>query len=496
MNFSSLPFPALLDQVRQIAAPDQPVYLVGGALRDLLLGRPIHDLDFVLPQDALGVSRRVAGVLRAAFYPLDHSRDMGRCILSQEDGSRLILDFASLRGHNLDQDLRGRDFTINAMAVDLRVPGVWIDPLGGAQDLHDKRLRACSERSFLDDPVRILRGIRLAVSLGMHIEPHTRRWLRQATPSLLVVSPERVRDELFRILEGPQPATALRTLDILEVIRVILPELAALKGVVQSPPHVSDVWSHTINVVQRLEQLLDVLTINPAVKSGANWTLGMVSLRLGRYRQQLFEHFIQALNPDRNWRSLLFLAALYHDSGKPLTGQVDEKGRIRFFEHEKVSARLAGEAGARFRLSNDEINYLKVLTRGHLRPILLSQSNELPSRRAIYRFFRDYGQAGVDICLLSLADILATYGPTLPQDAWIFQLDVVRALLTAWWEHPEVNVAPTPLLNGRDLVQLFNLTPGPQIGFLLEAVREAQATGQIHSRDEAITLVRQQLNAL
>ena len=214
--------------------------------------------------------------------------------------------------------------------------------------------------------------------------------------------------------------------------------------------------------------------------------MGLVSLRLGRYRQQIEEHLNTSINPDRPLRALLLVAALYHDTGKPGTFRRTEDGRIRFLEHEALSAKLARRRAKAWRLNNPEIERLETIVRHHMRPLLLAQAAEPPSLRAIYRFFRDTGPAGVDICLLSLADTLATYGATLPQTIWSKQLDTVHILLEAWWEQPQESVHPPALLNGHDLMQIFHLAPGPQIGHLLEEIREAQAAGELKSRDAAL----------
>ena len=157
------------------------VYLVGGAVRDALLGRPIHDLDFVLERDAIKTARHIADALQADFYPLDSERDTGRVIVTNADGTHMLMDFASFRGadpstgsgQSLETDLDGRDFTLNAIALKLSDNSLY-DPLGGAMDLKEKRLRACSPSAFTDDPVRILRGVRLAANFGFHILPETR----------------------------------------------------------------------------------------------------------------------------------------------------------------------------------------------------------------------------------------------------------------------------------------------------------------------------------
>jgi putative nucleotidyltransferase with HDIG domain len=194
------------------------------------------------------------------------------------------------------------------------------------------------------------------------------------------------------------------------------------------------------------------------------------------------------LNVNRSPRGLLCLAALYHDVAKPQTRQVEPGGRIRFFEHDQIGAEVITHRASELHFSNDEIHRLALIVRHHMRPLLLSQGTEMPSRRSVYRFFRDVDVAGIDIALLSLADTLSTYGPDLPQALWARQLEVVRMLMEAWWEHPEKQVAPVALVNGNDVMKIFDLPPGRHIGEILEAVREAQASGEVNSRQEALDL--------
>jgi putative nucleotidyltransferase with HDIG domain len=480
----------ILARIQAALPAGTTAYLVGGAVRDLLLNRVTHDLDFVVPERAIPISRSVANSLGGGFYALDPERDAGRVILTNEANERYFLDFASFRGDDLESDLRNRDFTINAIALNINETDSLIDPLGGARDLQNKQLRLCSPASFENDPLRILRGVRQATEFGLRILPETRHQLRQALPGLVKISPERVRDELFRILDGRKPIVAMRALDMLGALTYILPELDAMKGVTQPPPHHEDVWSHTLSTAHRLADLIDMLQPEYNGETTANWAMGLVSLRLGRYRQQLKNHLGDGLHPDRSLRALLLLAALYHDVAKPATRQVDQAGRIRFLEHDQLGAQLAHQRGTSLHLSNAETERLTTIVRQHMRPLLLTQSGEAPTRRAIYRFFRATGPAGVDICLLSLADSLATYGAGLPQEIWTQQLDVTRALLEAWWEQAEESVAPPALLNGHDLIQAFNLSPGPEIGQILEQIREAQASGEIKERAEALAYAR------
>ena len=491
-----LTFPRILDSVCAALPDGLTVYLVGGAVRDALLGRPIRDLDFALEREAIKTARRVANKLGADFYPLDPERDTGRVIVTNDDGTRSLMDFAALRGPDLEADLAGRDFTLNAIALNLSDNTIH-DPLGGAMDLKEKRLRACSATAFTDDPVRILRGVRLAANFGFHILPATRKAMKESAGLLVNTSPERMRDELFRILDGLQPATCLRALDLLGALDKVLPELAAMKEVEQTAPHVHNVWEHTLRTIGHLESVLAALapTYNPDTAS--DLLNGLMVLQIGRYRKQIGDSVAAPLSADRSLRSLLFLAALYHDAAKPQTKQAGEEGQLRFRDHDQQGAEIAARRGRLLAMSNDETTRLETIIRNHMR--ILFHANRLvregkpPSRRAVYRFFRDTGPAGVEVCLLTLADMRATYEESLPQETWAALLEVVRVMLENWFEKPAESIAPPALVNGDDLMRELSLQPGKQIGEMLEAVREAQAMGEVSTRAQALELARKNM---
>ncbi len=500
----------LVEAVRK-ALPDRELYLVGGAVRDALLGQVSHDLDFCVPESAIGLARKVAHTLAADFYVLDEDYDAARVIVRGEAGgvaSRDFLDFTSFRLERnapqrraearakttLEDDLRRRDFTINAIAYDLGA-GALLDPLHGAADLRLKIIRACSPAAMQDDPIRILRGVRMATTFDCRIEPATRQAMKEAVQGLPKISPERMRDELFKTLDGRRPDASMRALELLGVFPYMLPELQALKGVQQSAPHVADVWDHTLRVMQHLEGMLAALA--PTVDAGeknADLFTGLLSLRLGRYREQLTAHFVASLNPERSIRALLFFAALYHDVSKPATRTVDETGRIRFLGHEGSGAEVAAERARALNLSNDEVGRLQTIIANHMR--FHFHSNRLqgearpPTRKAIYRFFRDTGEAGVDLVLLGLADLRGTRGPTLDQEGWTSALDVARILLENYWERPQEAVSPPRLMDGNEVMAELGLAPGPLLGELLAAIREAQAEGQVADREQALRFAR------
>jgi tRNA nucleotidyltransferase/poly(A) polymerase len=489
----------VFNRIVQILPEDETIYLVGGAIRDSFIHRPSYDLDFVLPGSAMKLARKVANDLGAAYFPLDTQRNVARLILEpdtrwENKGDTLRrIDFSTFQGADLDTDLQKRDFTMNAMAVDVRQPDRLIDPLGGAADLAKKRLKACSHTSIIDDPVRILRAVRFCVEFDLKILPETLQLVRQSIHLLGEVSSERVRDELFRIFQQSNPSSSIRILDTLHALDSIAPEILELKNIPQSPPHIMDAWEHTLDILVRLEDILGVIASEFNPEKTGNLTMGAAAIYLGRYRQNLKNHFEKGLNPDRTERGILILAGLYHDAGKAKAKKIDENGRSRYFEHEQIGNKLVEKRGRELKLSNHEIDRLATIIRHHMRPGFLSHDPSTLTKKAIFRYFRDTGDAGVDICILSMADILATYGPTLPQERWVKHLEVVRELLSAWWEYRTERIYPAPILKGDDLMEMLNLSPGPRLGYLLEAIAEAQATGEIHTRQEAIQLAERLL---
>jgi tRNA nucleotidyltransferase/poly(A) polymerase len=488
----------LIDKVRDVL-PDQEMYLVGGAVRDILLNRFSRDLDFALPSHGISLARRVANALKADFMVLDNERDTGRVIVTESDGTRTFLDFATYRGNNLEEDLRARDFTINAIAFDLHAQTL-IDPLNGASDLRARIIRACSATSLSDDPVRILRAVRQAAAFEFKIELETRKAMKQAASLLPRISPERQRDELFKILEGPKPDASLRALDILGVFPYLLPELPAMKGVEQSAPHTQDVWEHTLSVLGYLENILAALTPGYSADNTNDLFTGLLTLRIGRFRDQFAAHFAESLNTDRSVRAALFFAVLYHDVQKPATKSIDESRRIRFFDHDVKGAEVAAERARAFNLSNDEVERIRKIIANHMRfhffTSRLEGDKQEPSRKAIYRFFRDTGKAGIDLVLLGLADLRGTQGPTLSQETWAAALDVARILLENYWERPQETVTPPRLLDGNELMSELGIEPGRVVGQLLEAIREGQATGKVTKREQALELSRKYLKKL
>lgn len=466
-------------RTRQIDA-----YLVGGAVRDLLLGREkIVDFDFAVPSDGVTVARQVADKLKAAFYPLDPERGTGRVVCDTEPPfgpPQVYLDFATFRGPTLEADLVDRDFTINAIALDVRDPLQLIDPMQGQLDLVSGQIRATSAHAFAHDPVRVLRAIRQAVGFGFSIETSTKQYLTEAIPQLNIVSPERQRDELIKLLNTPAPGQAVRLLHQLAVLPKILPEIQALVGVNQSTPHHLDVFDHT---VAALDAWPDILR--------TGWSDIPEQFRAG-VEQQMNE----LLAGNLPQRMLMPLALMLHDTGKPHTSTeetVDGEMKIRFLRHEQESAKIARRVMRRFYFSRQATDFVETVVAHHMRPLLLSAEGKV-SRRAIYRFFRDTGgatyQAGLAVALHAIADHRATYPSGQGRAEEQTLLNIVHQLIVAYFEQQDQIIDPPPLLTGRELIETFGLSEGRLIGLILKRLKEAQATGQITDRAEAIDFVK------
>ncbi|MCA2000536.1 MAG: HD domain-containing protein [Chloroflexi bacterium] len=493
------PLPPFVKKIVEVLPAEQEIYLVGGAVRDFLLSRTSPDFDFALPADGVSAARKVANALGADFHVLDDERGAGRVIVANEDGSRVYFDFAAYRGADLIEDLRGRDFTVNAIAYDLRRSTI-VDPTEGGKDLRAKVIRACLPTSLSDDPVRILRAVRLAAAFDFRLEKNTRDLMKQSASELGRVSSERLRDEIFKMLGGPKPDACMRALEMLGVFPYLMPELSAMKNAAQSEPHVYDVWTHTLAALNYLDQTFSALQVGYDAEKTNDIFTGLLGLRLGRYRERIARHFAEALNPDRSLRSLLFFAALYHDVCKPETKLVEESGRIRFFDHEQKGAEVAAARLRSFNLSNHEIERARAIVKNHMRihafADRLERDKQTPSRKAIYRFFRDSGAAGVDLVLLALADLRAARAHTLTVETWTVYLDVARILFEHYYEKPEEVVSPPRLLDGNLLMKELGVQPGPVVGRLLESIRENQAAGKIQTREQALAFAREELTKI
>ena len=464
------------------------VWIVGGGPRDSLLGRPVGDLDFAVEGDARALGRRVADALGADYYELDRERGAGRVVWKDAAGRRRFLDFSALRSADLESDLRARDFTVNALAVPMAGPGQVMDPTGGLEDLRRKVLRVPLANAIADDPVRALRGVRLAAELRFKIESHTQERMRVDGRGLERVSPERVRDELFRMFSTPRPGKALRVLSHLALLPIALPEMADRRERPAHTPHIGSAWDHSLAVVDRLADLLGVLGSVPDPEAAADLAMAHVSLRLGPYRSALQADLAAEMVPGRTARALLILAALGHLGQTEWTQGPDDR---RLAEDTDALVRATRRLG----LSRAEVDWAGRVNRTIPWPSEFDAGPPLPPR-LVYRFLRRSGGAAPEASLLMLADMHARSIGSPPEAEWIRAIESVRALFQAYWDARARWLEFEPLIRGDVLAKELGEAPGPAIGRALEAIREAQAAGEITTVPEAIHLARRTLDRL
>jgi poly(A) polymerase len=484
-NARPLALPSLyLDLEDILTAWAEPIYLVGGAVRDVMLGRETKDLDFALSRNAVKAAFHVGDTLGVPAFVLDRARDTGRVVLS----GGVTLDFARFRQADLEGDLSERDFTVNAIAlpVGARTVASLIDPCGGLADLERALLRQTHPQSLSDDPVRALRAVRLAHELGFELDRETEDAVGAAARLLGDVSAERIRDELLKLLSLPDRARGIDLLEQLGLLTVVLPEVSALKGLSQPPPHRHDGYLHTLSLLRWLEAI-------GAWLRGGNQLPGSVldglDEHLGGHRQALLGHFERSDSGVADGWTLTLLGGLFHDSGKAITMETDQAGRIRFLGHEAEGARLVRHRLTELRLANAATAYVERIVAGHMRPLQLAHAGNV-SRRAVYRYFRDLGPVGLDVALVALADHLGTYEGIGDQHQWHRLLQTASTLVDSYFDHHGSVISPEPLIAGDELMRVLGIGEGPLVGRLLRLISEAQAAGDVSTYEEALELAR------
>jgi poly(A) polymerase len=458
----------VIDTVRE-ALGDAPAWVVGGAVRDRLLGRrgADDDIDVVLEGDARPAARRIAKRAGGAAFELSDVFGGWRVV---GPGQSWQVDVQPLHGGTLEADLAARDLTVNAMAEPLR-GGDLVDPHGGRADLAARRLRMVSPAAFEADPLRTLRLARLAIDLGFDVDPATGAAARDHAGGLERVSPERTFAELKRIVVSDAALEGLALMERLGLTAVVLPELEALRGVEQNPYHHRDVLGHTLEV---LEQAI-ALERDPAATFGGDLAAPVAAL--------LAESLADGLTRAGGLR----FGALLHDAAKPATRIELPDGRIGFPRHDVDGAALARAILARLRASERLRAHVADLTRHHLRLGFLVHEAPL-DRRTVYRYLRDTAPVAVDVTLLSVADRLATRGRK-ADEAIARHVALAREVLPAALEQHRA-VPSAPIVRGDELARALGIEPGPRLGELLEAIAEARYAGEVATPEAAVELAR------
>jgi poly(A) polymerase len=453
---------------RESLPQDGERWLVGGALRDAALGRPVVDVDLAVAEGEEEVARGLADAAGGDLFQLSEEFAAWRVLAP---GGRWHLDVVRLRG-GIESDLAGRDFTVNAMARRLE-GGEVVDPYGGRSDLEGRLLRAVGEESFAADPLRLLRAARLAADLGFEIDPRTADLARAAAGRAAEPSGERQFRELRLLVSGADPMRGLGLLDALGLTPAVLPELEVLRGVEQNPYHHLDVHGHTLAVLEQLVELED------------RGRLGEV---FGGDLAELADELDRPLADGLTRREALRFGALVHDLGKPETRAITDEGRILFIGHDVAGARIVAAMCRRFRTSRELRRFLEALTLQHLRLGFLV--HEMPlSRRRVFDYLEATDPVAVEVTLLSVADRLATRGEKTRDQAVEAHLALARELMRDALDWRRQG-PPVPPMAGEALMAALGLEPGPEVGRLLRELAAATYAGEVASPEDALELAR------
>jgi poly(A) polymerase len=437
----------------------------------MALGRPAPDLDLAVSGHTLELARSLARDLGGTFVLLDDKERTARVVWRRE-----ILDLAEFRAPTLAEDLQARDFTINAMALNLegilgKAPPALTDPWGGLDDLARGLIRVVRRENFRDDPLRLLRAYRFAATHGFRLTPETAAAVSSYLPEFAGVAGERVRQELFLLLAAPRAGSVLKEMDRAGLLTRVFPECGDLKGVEQDGFHHLDVFQHSLQTVACLDEVL---------AAPEHYFAGLAP-ELRDYLRSPFQE------------SLLKLAALFHDAGKPrVQDRRSDPDRYTFYYHEQVGVEIFTGAAQRLRLSQAETKTVTRLISLHMRPFLLlpafREGGLTP--RALGRLVRAARPHLAGLFALAMADSLAGQGPRKPAGVEDVLAGLADAACRFLKERLEPQERQPRLLTGHDLIEVLGLEPGPSFRQILTAVEEAQWEGSVNTRQEALNLAR------
>ncbi len=452
------------------------VYLAGGTVRDLVLGRRSHDVDLVVPERSHEWAQNLADAIGGAYVPLG-DEDAARVVYRSQ-----VIDFSSFRegAVTIEEDLAKRDLTINAMAICITpflrgdtvddASVILFDPCAGLHDLQAGLIRCAAVEIFHSDPLRMLRAYRFSAVLGFDIEERTGSWIQEFCGQVVRCAPERIYYEFRLILESDACAGVIGAMAQSGMLWALFPELEKGVGMQQPASHHLDVFAHSLETLRCLEEIL----LDPC--------------RGFSKKYPEVENWLAV----ENRRVLLKWAALFHDVGKTLTNVVDHSrdGKITFYNHDRKGRDLFAEIAARLRMSSVDRRHVEQLIGLHMRPFHLGNAarEDVLSIRACSRLIRKAGDVLAGLFLLALADTMAGKGDNRPLELEQELEGVLDRVLYVQRENVTPVLQAPPLLNGNDLIQHLKLQPGPAFKTILAAVQEAQIEGTVQTKEEALSL--------
>lgn len=449
--------------------PDSPdaTYLVGGTVRDLLAGHTPADIDLVVAGDIAHTARRIAAKTGGTIIDLGNK---GFAVL-RVASPQTTIDLTPLEHPTIEADLMQRDFTINAMAWDVRARRL-VDCTGGLEDMRRQTIRMVSPSAFEKDPARLLRAYRMAAMFRFAIHADTQAAIAKHRRLVGSVAGERIWAELVKLFNSDHSAPFIRGMAASGLLTSIFPELQPAVGCMQNRHHQFDVFEHSLRAYEQLEQLL------------AEFAARFPNVSAIAEKMDLSGH-----------TAMLKFASLLHDAGKPASRQIDDTGRVRFYGHAAKSADITATIASRLKLSNKQRQVTDAIIRNHLRPLFLfiaSEKNSL-GRRGMVRFFNHCGRLTLPIVVHTMADIMAKQQVLQDRDQHF--ITFCDTLLAAYVDYVDRQAAVPPLISGHDLISVFGLSPSPVFKQLLRRVDERRMSGELNTREQALAWVGAMLSS-
>lgn len=443
---------------------DNEIYVVGGTVRDFLMGKISYDRDLiVVDEDAKSFSQKVAEFLDGVFIPLDEENKIYRIVLKDKKN---FLDITNPIGGNLKEDIMRRDITINAIAVNIKTGEIPSFCEFGIQDIQNKIIREIKEENFTDDPLRILRVYRFYANLGFEISPELLNITKKHASLINKPAKERIEYELMKLFDGEFAAQALLKMDASEILEIIFPFVKELKQVPPNLHHHLDLFNHSIETVNQVQKFYE---ISP---------------------KEIQEHLKKVDFGGFSRLAHLKLAALMHDIGKFSTWTIEpDTGRHRFIKHEDVGAKLAIPILKKMCFSNKQIDYISYIIKKHMYPTAVVSAPEL-NDKVMMRYVRKSADNAIDTIIIAKADRVSAQGPEITKELVEENITLLDKLLQFYLNTKETLTPLPKLIDGREVMSILNINPSPILGKILNELHEAQISGDILTKDDAVRFIK------
>lgn len=447
--------------------PDNKIYVVGGTVRDFYLGLKSYDRDIIVEDmDAKDFALKLNQLFDSAFVPLDETNKIYRVVLHEreDENHQSMIDVTNPAGDSVESDLRRRDLTINAIAINIHT-GEVLDLFGGTADIQNKTLNYIEEINFVDDPLRLLRVYRFQALLDFELTPETISVICKYTDLIHKPAKERINYELMKLFSGNYTYIALLNMNRTWLLEEIFPVVKELKQIPPNTHHHLDLFNHSLETVRQIQILYD--NSEERVQAHLN------KVEFGGFSR--LAH--------------LKLAGFLHDIGKFSTWTIDaETGRHRFIKHDDIGAKLVKPLLKKLCFSNKQIDYISEMIKNHIYPSQLMCDPDV-NEKAMMRYLRKLEDNVIDNIILAKADRLSARGEVITDEIVENNLNNLDKLLDFYFNSIE-NLKPLPkLLDGNDVMELLHIKQGKNLGIILSALKEAQLNGDVNTRENAIEFV-------